>query len=237
MHLLEFVFILLDWESLDVQLSLQSCCLILKLLVAPQLQEVRTSFMSALNIYFHNWINHNTKTFICIYQNTKSCMYVYSLQEIISQWMFYIGTRRTLSAFFFFCTLIRGILNRPQYLLSLLARPNCLSLGDAFLQPEQCALVLFLFAAGLFQLLGEGLTPPLQRFNASIQVGALRAFLQQLVFQPEEDNIVATVWKSSRSYNCTVYFYYLKKKKKKSLNNNTNDVLCKVLFHFKIRKL
>lgn len=61
MHLLEFVFILLDWDSLDVQLSLQSCCLTLKILVAPQLQEVRTRFRFALNIYFHNWTNQNTK--------------------------------------------------------------------------------------------------------------------------------------------------------------------------------
>lgn len=137
------------------------------------------------------------------------------------------------SLLFFFFALIRGILNRPQYLLSLLARPNCLSLGDAFLQPEQCALVLFLFAAGLFQLLGEGLTPPLQRFNASIQVGALRAFLQQLVFQPEEDNIVATVWKSSRSYNCTVYFYYLKKKKKSLLT--TIPMMCCVKYYFTLK--
>lgn len=230
MHLLEFVFILLDWESLDVQLSLQSCCLILKLLVAPQLHEVRTRFMSDLNMYFHNWINQSTITFICIYQNTESCIYGYSLQEIICQWMFYIGMRRTPSAFFIY-TVIWGILNRPQYLLSLLARPDCLSLGDAFLQPEQCALVLFLFAAGLLQLLGEGLTPPLQHFNASMQLGALWAFLQQLFFQSEKDDSVATVWKSSRSNNCTVYFYYLKKM---SLNNNTNDVLSKVVFRFKI---
>lgn len=122
--------------------------------------------------------------------------------------MLYIGTRRTPSAFFIY-TVIRGILNRPQYLLSLLARPDCLSLGDALLQPEQCALVLFLFAAGLLQLLGEGLTPPLQHFNTSMQVGALRAFLQQLFFQPVKDDNVATASKSSRS---TIYFLLFKKK-------------------------
>lgn len=85
------------------------------------------------------------------------------------------------SAFFIY-TVMRGILSPPQYLLSLLARPDCLSLGDAFLQHEQRALVLLLFAAGLLQLLAERLTPHLQHFNASMQVGALRAFLQQLFF-------------------------------------------------------
>lgn len=178
MHLLEFVFILLDWESLDIQLPLQSCCLVLKLLVAPWLREVRTHFTSAIDIYFQSWMNQNIESFICIYQNTASFIYVYSL-EITCQWIFYICTQWTPPLCFFIYTFNWDILNQPQHLLILLARPDCISLGDSFLQPSQYALVLFLIAAGLIQLLGEGLTPPLQLFNMNMQVGALRALLQQ----------------------------------------------------------
>lgn len=54
------------------------------------------------------------------------------------------------------------------YLLSLLASSECLSVGDAFFQRTQCSLVLCLTAAGLLQLLGQRLTPPLQLLDASL---------------------------------------------------------------------
>lgn len=222
MHLLKFVFMLLHWESLNIQLPLQSYSLILKLLVAPQLQEIRKSFMSALNIYFPNWKSQNTKN-VSVFTRILNLVSMFThCRRWYASECFILDMCGTPSAFCIY-TVIRGILNWPQYLLSLLARPDCLSLGGAFLQPEQCALVLLLFPAGLLQLLSEGLAPPLQHFNASMQSGALRALLQQLFFQPEKDDSVATVWKSSRSRNCTVYFYYLNKM---SLKNNNDDVLC-----------
>lgn len=36
-------------------------------------------FVSILNISFQEWMNHNTKSFICIYQNTECFISVYSL--------------------------------------------------------------------------------------------------------------------------------------------------------------
>lgn len=80
--------------------------------------------------------------------------------------------RQTYSAYYFAslppCSVSSGILNRQLYLLSLLTRPDCIVLGDAFLQSAKCALVLFLTAVGLLQLLGEGPTPSFQLINTSM---------------------------------------------------------------------
>lgn len=82
MHLLEFVFILLDWESLDIQLPLQSCCLVLKLLVVPWLREVRTHFTSAIDIYFQSWMNQNSESYLYLPEYWIFYLCLLTLHEI-----------------------------------------------------------------------------------------------------------------------------------------------------------
>lgn len=50
MQLLQFVFVLTYWGSLDVQLSLQSCCFVLQLLVSLHLRKDSTCFIPACHI-------------------------------------------------------------------------------------------------------------------------------------------------------------------------------------------
>lgn len=148
MQLLEFVFMLTYWCSLDVQLSLQSCCLVLQLLLPLHLRKGSTFYT-----YCQSWTTLSAESFLL-------SVFTYSVGDYMpNELCFYICM--TLNNLALCCTStgppyweISGILNQLLYLLSLLSSPDCLSLGDAFLQSAQCSLVLFFTAAGLLQLLG-----------------------------------------------------------------------------------
>lgn len=97
------------------------------------LTEVRTHFTSAIDIYFQSWMNQNSESFICIYQNTWSFIYVYSLCTRLHASECFIFVLNEPPSAFFIYTFNWGIINQPQHLLILLARPDCISLGDSFL--------------------------------------------------------------------------------------------------------